>query len=61
MDKAAENTTVDMPKALVENELDIQMERFGYQLQMSGYSHGAVRQDDGRRRQHHAQRFPSRR
>ena len=38
MDKAAENTTVDMPKALVENELDIQMERFGYQLQMSGYS-----------------------
>ena len=25
-------------KALVENELDIQMERFGYQLQMSGYS-----------------------
>ena len=38
VDKAAENTTVDMPKALVENELDIQMERFGYQLQMSGYS-----------------------
>ena len=36
--KALENTTVDMPKALVENELDIQMERFGYQLQMSGYS-----------------------
>ena len=36
VDKAAENTTVDMPKALVENELDIQMERFGYQLQMSG-------------------------
>ncbi len=38
IEKAAENTTVDMPKALVENELDIQMERFGYQLQMSGYS-----------------------
>ncbi len=38
VDKAAENTTVDMPKALVETELDSQMERFGYQLQMSGYS-----------------------
>ena len=38
VDKVAENTTVDMPKALVEAELDNQMERFGYQLQMSGYS-----------------------
>jgi len=38
VEKAADNTTVDMPKALVENELDVQMERFGYQLQMSGYS-----------------------
>ena len=38
IDKAAENTTVEMPKALVEAELDNQMERFGYQLQMSGYS-----------------------
>ena len=38
VDKAAENTTVDMPSALVEAELDNQMERFGYQLQMSGYS-----------------------
>ena len=38
VEKAAENTTVDMPNALVEKELDIQMERFGYQLQMSGYS-----------------------
>ncbi len=38
VEKAAENTTVDMPKALVESELDTQMERFGYQLQMSGYS-----------------------
>ena len=38
VDKAAENCTVDMPKALVEAELDSQMERFAYQLQMSGYS-----------------------
>ena len=38
VEKAAENTTVDMPKALVEAELDSQMERFAYQLQMSGYS-----------------------
>ena len=38
VDKAAENTTLDMPKALVEAELDTQMERFAYQLQMSGYS-----------------------
>ena len=38
VDKAAENATVDMPKALVEAELDTQMERFAYQLQMSGYS-----------------------
>lgn len=38
VDKAAENTTVDMPKALVEAELDSQMERFAYQLQMSGYT-----------------------
>ena len=38
VEKAAENTTVDMPKALIEAELDTQMERFGYQLQMSGYS-----------------------
>ena len=38
VEKAAENTTVDMPKALIESELDNQMERFGYQLQMSGYS-----------------------
>ena len=38
VDKAAETTTVEMPKALVEAELDNQMERFGYQLQMSGYS-----------------------
>ena len=38
VEKAAENCTVDMPKALVEAELDSQMERFAYQLQMSGYS-----------------------
>ena len=38
VEKAAENTTVDMPNALIEKELDVQMERFGYQLQMSGYS-----------------------
>jgi trigger factor len=38
VDKAAENTTVDMPNGLIEQELDNQMERFAYQLQMSGYS-----------------------
>ena len=38
VDQAAENTTVDMPSALIESELDNQMERFAYQLQMSGYS-----------------------
>ncbi len=38
VEKAAENATVDMPASLVEAELDSQMERFAYQLQMSGYS-----------------------
>ena len=38
IEKAADNVTVDMPNALIEAELDAQMERFGYQLQMSGYS-----------------------
>ena len=38
VEKAAELTTVDMPAALIEAELDSQMERFAYQLQMSGYS-----------------------
>ena len=38
IEKAAENATVEMPAALIEAELDTQMERFGYQLQMSGYS-----------------------
>ncbi len=38
VEKAAENTTVELPNGLIEAELDNQMERFGYQLQMSGYS-----------------------
>ena len=38
VEKAAENITVEMPAALIESELDNQMERFAYQLQMSGYS-----------------------
>ena len=38
VNKAAENTTVDIPNALIETELDNQMERMAYQLQMSGYS-----------------------
>ena len=38
VEKAAENVTVEMPASLIEAELDNQMERFGYQLQMSGYS-----------------------
>jgi len=38
VEKAAENATVEMPKGLIEMELDNQMERFAYQLQMSGYS-----------------------
>ena len=38
MDKAAELVTVEMPAGLIEMELDNQMERFAYQLQMSGYS-----------------------
>ena len=37
VEKAAENTEVDMPNAMIEAELDNQMERFVYQLQMSGY------------------------
>ncbi len=35
---AAANATVEVPAALVEAELDNQMERFAYQLQMSGFS-----------------------
>ena len=38
VEKAAENVTVDLPNGLIEMELDNQMDRFGYQLQMSGYS-----------------------
>ena len=38
IEKAAENVTVDMPASLIEVELNNQMERFAYQLQMSGYS-----------------------
>jgi len=38
VEMAAQNITVEMPKALIEAELDSQMERFAYQLQMSGYS-----------------------
>ena len=38
IEQAAENTTVELPTGLIEAELDNQMERFAYQLQMSGYS-----------------------
>ena len=38
VNKAAEGTTVELPNALIEVELDNQMERMAYQLQMSGYS-----------------------
>ena len=44
VEKAAENTSVEMPAALIEAELDNQMERFAYQLQMSGYSMEAYAQ-----------------
>ena len=38
VEKAADNVAVELPNSLIEAELDNQMERFGYQLQMSGYS-----------------------
>ena len=38
VDKAAELATVELPAGLIDMELDNQMERFAYQLQMSGYS-----------------------
>ena len=38
IDKVCENATVELPNAIIESELDNQMERFAYQLQMSGYS-----------------------
>ncbi len=44
VEKVSENTTVDMPAALIDAELDNQMERFAYQLQMSGYSMEAYAQ-----------------
>ena len=36
VEKAAENATADIPEALVEEELDRQMNNFAYQLQSSG-------------------------
>ena len=38
VEKVAENATVEIPNALVDVELDNQMQNFAYQLQMSGYS-----------------------
>ena len=38
IDAVCANATVEMPNAIIESELDNQMERFAYQLQMSGYS-----------------------
>ncbi len=38
VEKAAENAAAELPNGLIEAELDNQMERFAYQLQMSGYS-----------------------
>ena len=38
VDKAAELANVELPAGLIDMELDNQMERFAYQLQMSGYS-----------------------
>jgi len=38
VEKAAELATVELPNGLIESELDNQMDRFAYQLQMSGYS-----------------------
>ena len=38
VEKAAENTAVEMPNALIDAELDNQLDNFGYQLKMSGYS-----------------------
>lgn len=38
VEKAVENMTVELPTALVEQELDRQMENFAYQLQMNGMS-----------------------
>ena len=38
VEAVAANATVEVPNALIELELDEQMNRFAYQLQMSGYS-----------------------
>ena len=38
VEKAAEGTAVELPNALIDAELNSQLERFAYQLQMSGYS-----------------------
>lgn len=38
VEKAAENTQVDLPEGLIEEEIDRQMDRFAYQLQMNGMS-----------------------
>ncbi len=38
VEKAAENTTVELPNAMVEEELDRQMNNFAFQLQNSGIS-----------------------
>ena len=38
IEKAAANATVEMPEALIEEELDRQMNNFAYQLQTSGMS-----------------------
>ncbi len=38
VEKAAENTTVDMPEAMIAEELDRQMNNFAFQLQNSGIS-----------------------
>ena len=38
VEKVTENATVEVPNALVDIELDNQMQNFAYQLQMSGYS-----------------------
>ena len=38
IDAVCANATVELPNAIIESELDNQMERFAYQLQMSGYS-----------------------
>lgn len=38
IEKAAENTTVELPQAMIEEELDRQMNNFAFQLQNSGIS-----------------------